>query len=91
MLEKEFKGIEWPEEFIVEFKDGNEQVFVSARGVNWDDGRNLDGKNENRVNISCAWKKKSPAQQKYRMIEFFLDDVKKFKTISGDVVWEPSA
>jgi len=89
-LEEEFQNIEWPEEFIVEFKDGEEQVFVSAKGVIWDTGQDLEGKDENRINISCAWQKKSPSQQNYRMIEFFLDEVNKFKRTSGEVIWEPS-
>jgi hypothetical protein len=89
-LKQEFEAIEWPEEFIVEFKDGEEQKFVSTRGVYWDDGSNLEDEDENRANITCAWKKKSPSQQKYRMVEFFVDEVKQFKEVSGDVIWTPS-
>lgn len=83
--------MKWPDEFIVEFKNGKEQLFVSAKGVYWDDGGDLEGENENRANITCAWKKKSPSQQKYKRIEFFVDEVKSFKTVSGDVIWNPNA
>ena len=88
-LEQEFYAIRWPKEFIVQFKDGSEQVFVSDQGVYWDDGANLDGNDENRANVTCAWKKKSLTQQRYRMIELFIDEVKQFQTVSGDVIWKP--
>jgi hypothetical protein len=90
-LEQEFHEIKWPNEFVVQFKDGTEQVFVSDQGVYWDNGGNLDGKDENRANITCAWKKKSPTQQRYRMVEFFVDEVEQFQTVSGDVIWKPIA
>lgn len=90
-LKKAFQAIEWPQEFIVEFKNGDEQIFISAKGVLWDDGRDLEGQNENRANITCAWKKKSPSQRNYKMIEFFVDEVKQFKTVSDDVIWDLSA
>jgi hypothetical protein len=90
-LEEQFKELNWPQEFVVQFNNGNEQIFVSEKGVHWDNGENLEGKDENRANISCAWKKKSPSQQKHKMIEFFVDEVKQFKTVSGDTIWEPGA
>lgn len=90
-LKKKFDSIEWPEEFIVEFKDGEEQIFVSSQGIFWDGGGDLEGKNEGRANITCAWKKKSPSQQKYRMIQLFLNEVKRFKRTTNDVIWDPCA
>lgn len=90
-LEEQFKAIVWPQEFVVQFKDGHEQLFVSEKGVYWDNGGDLDGVDENRANITCAWKKKSPGQQKHKMIEFFVDEVKLFKTVSGEVIWDPGA
>jgi hypothetical protein len=90
-LEQEFLAIKWPKEFIVQFKDGTERMFVSDQGVFWDGGGNLDNEYENRANITCAWKKKSATQQRYRMIEFFVDDVEQFQTVSGDVIWKPIA
>lgn len=87
----QFDAIVWPEEFIVEFKDGVEQVFISSHGVCWDDGRNYEGKDEYRENISCCWKRKSPSQQRYRLIEFFVDEVKEFRTLSGVTIWNPNA
>ena len=89
-LKQEFDAIVWPKDFIVEFKDGEEQIFTSNKGVQWDDGQNLDGENENRAVIYCCWKKKSPSQQKYKFIEFFVDEVKQFKTLNGKVMWEPN-
>jgi hypothetical protein len=88
--EGEFNKIVWPEEFIVEFKDGNEQQFVSSKGVVWDNGQDLEDKDENRINICCAWQKKSHSQQNYRMIEFFLDEVNVFKMTTGEVIWQPN-
>ncbi len=89
-MKHQFELIEWPEEFIVEFKDGEEQIFVSSQGVDWDDGSNLVGKDENRANISCCWKKQSKSQQKHKRIEFFIDEVSQFKSLDGDVIWKPS-
>ncbi len=88
-LKVDFENIKWPEEFVVEYKDGIEQVFISEKGVYWDDGQDLEGEDENRPNISCCWKKKSPSQQQHRMIEFFVDEVEQFKTISGSVILRP--
>ena len=84
---QKFEQIIWPEEFIVEFQDGEEQIFVSSQGVQWSDGEDMD---ENRPNINCCWKKKSPSQQSFKHIEFYVDEVSKFKTISGEVIWEPN-
>ena len=86
-----FETIKWPSEFIVEYNDGKEQALSSSKGIIWDEGKDLDGKDENRANISCALKKKSPSQQKYRMVEFFVDEVKQFKTLSGSTIWVQSA
>jgi len=61
-LYSEFKNIYWPKVFVVVFKDGESQLFDSSQGVQWDDGSNYYGADENRPNISCAWKKKSPSQ-----------------------------
>ncbi len=88
-LKYEFDAIKWPIEFIVEFNDGREQILASAKGVQWDDGNDLWGKNENRANINCCWKKKSPSQQKYRRIQFFIDEIKCFKSLTGEVIWKP--
>lgn len=90
-LKEHFDSIEWPDEFIVEFKDGKKQFFVNSQCINWDNGSDLIGENEGRENITCAWKKKSPSQQKYRMIRFFIDEVKQFKTTSNETIWEVSA
>jgi len=90
-LKLKFDTIDWPIEFIVEFKNGEEQIFSSAKGVQWNNGNDLEGENENRANIYCCWKKKSPSQHNYKMIEFFVDEVKTFKTTSGKVIWQPIA
>ncbi len=86
-----FHAMKWPDEFIVEFKNGKEQTFVSSKGLYWNDGGDLGGENENRANITCAWKKKSLNQQKYKLVEFFVDEVNSFKTVTGHVIWNPNA
>ena len=90
-LKEIFETIKWPTEFVVKFKDGQEQVFVSSQGVFWDDGNDLEGMNENRPFISCCWRKKSPSQQNYRRIEFFIDEVTQFKSLDGSLIWQPGA
>ncbi len=87
MTKEEFEQISWPEEFRVEFQSGSVQEFVSSQGVYWDDGDNNEGANENRPSISCCWKKKSPSQQKFRSIEFFVDEVVSIKSSESNVVW----
>ena len=84
-----FEKIKWPEEFIVEFNDNEELVFTSSQGVLWDDGNNLDGNDENRANISCCLKKKSQSQQRHRLVEIFVDEIKSIKTPSGEILWSP--
>ncbi len=90
-LRSEFEKIFWPEEFIVVFTDGKEQVFVSSQGVSWDDGFDLWDENEGRPSISACWKKKSPTQQRFRHIEFFVDKVREIREHGGQVLWRPKA
>jgi len=87
MNKAEFNQIIWPEEFHIKFTGGQEQLFVSSEGVTWDSGNNNDGSEENRPSISCCWQKKSPSQQRYRLIEFFVDEVASITTTSGNQIW----
>ncbi len=87
MTESEFSRISWPEEFFIEYKNGERQLFVSAEGVIWDSGCDEPDENENRANISCSWQKKSPTQQRYRKIQVWVDEILSIQTISGSVIW----
>jgi hypothetical protein len=87
MNKAEFERIIWPAEFCVQFTDGQEQLFVSGEGLTWDAGNNNEGENENRPSISCCWQKKSPSQQRYKLIEFFADKVAAIKTTNGSQIW----
>ncbi len=86
----EFESISWPEEFYVQFTNGQEQLFVSTEGISWDSGCNNEGANQNRPSISCCWNKKSPSQQRYKLIEFFVDEVVAIKSTNGNLVWKGS-
>jgi hypothetical protein len=90
MNKSEFENIIWPEEFFIEFKDGERQHFVSSQGIIWDDGQDNDGADENRPSISCCWQKKSPSQQTYRHIEFFVDEIVAVKSLAEDTIWNAS-
>ena len=90
MKKETFDTISWPEEFFVEFKDGKKQLFVSSQGVTWDNGQDNIGAYENRPSITCCRQKKSPSQQRFRIIEFFVDEVDTIKSKSGDSIWTSS-
>ena len=87
MKKSEFDQIVWPKEFYIQFTDGKKQLFVSSNGITWDAGNNNDGADENRPSISCYWQKKSPSQQRYKLIEFFVDEVSEITTVDGNVIW----
>lgn len=90
MKKDTFDSITWPDEFFVEFKDGERQLFVSSQGVTWNNGQDNDGINENRPSISCCWQKKSSSQQRFKHIEFFVDDVKLIVSKTGVSIWKAS-
>jgi len=87
MKKSEFDAIEWPPFFIIEFSDGDVQHFDSSNGVTWDNGKNNDGSDENRASLTCRWKKKSPAQQSFKLIEFFADEINSVYSESGKKLW----
>lgn len=87
MTEEEFKNIDWPEVFTIEFLDGDKQSFVSCCGITWDSGENELDKNQGRSNISCCWKKKSPSQKRYRLIQVWIDEIKCIRSPGGDTLW----
>jgi len=88
MTEVEFSNISWPDEFYIEFDDGEKQLFVSGQGVVWDSGCNESGTDENRENINCCWQKKSPSQQNYKMIQVWVDEIKSIQLTNGTIVWQ---
>ncbi|MEZ6040060.1 MAG: hypothetical protein R3C20_06115 [Planctomycetaceae bacterium] len=86
-LRAEFEQVFWPEEFIVEFTDGQKQVFVSSQGIALDDG--IDDEGVGRPTITACWKKKSPSQQGFRRIAFFVDEVLEIRDSNGQLLWKP--
>ena len=87
MTKSEFNNILWPKEFYIEFKNGEKQLFVSSQGIEWSTGCNESGGDENRANLNLCWKKKSPSQQKYRLIQVWVDEIQAIELVNGAKIW----
>lgn len=88
MTEEDFREINWSDEFYIEFIDGKRQLFASGPGINWDSGINEIDENEGRANISCCLQKKSPSQQRFRLIHVWVDEIRRIEAINGHVLWQ---